>query len=62
MNYKHKVLRIVILLAAVLPAVLLSSCTGDRDDTLPKDNSLSLAYDSVAYDHTAQPCLRLRSV
>ena len=53
MFHKSFVLRIVILLAA-MPAVLLSSCTGDRDDTLPKDNSLSLAYDSVAYDHTAQ--------
>ena len=53
MSFKHILLRIVILLAA-MPAVLLSSCTGDRDDTLPKDNSLSLAYDSVAYDHTAQ--------
>lgn len=53
MFHKSFVLRIVILLAA-MPAVLLSSCTGDRDDTLPKDNSLSLAYDSVVYDHTAQ--------
>ena len=53
MFHKHKVLRIVILLAAVLPAVLLSSCT-DEGREAGKDNLVVLSRDTVAYDHTGQ--------
>ena len=52
MFHKHKVLRIVILLAA-MPAVLLSSCT-DEGREAGKDNLVVLSRDTVAYDHTGQ--------
>lgn len=53
MFHKHKVLRIVILLAAVLPAVLLSSCT-DEGREAGGENTVRLSRDTVAYDHTGQ--------
>ena len=49
MFHKHKVLRIVILLA-VMPAVLLSSCT-DEGREAGKENLVVLSRDTVAYDH-----------
>ena len=52
MSFKHILLRIVILLA-VMPAVLLSSCT-DEGREAGKDNLVVLSRDTVAYDHTGQ--------
>lgn len=54
MFHKHKVLRIVILLAAVLPAVLLSSCTEDEGREVMGEKAVRLSRDTVAYDHTGQ--------
>lgn len=54
MFHKHKVLRIVILLAAVLPAVLLSSCTEDEGREVMGKKAVRLSRDTVAYDHTGQ--------
>ena len=53
MYIRHTVSRIVILLAAVLPAVLLSSCTDDGRET-GSENRVMLYRDTVAYDHTGQ--------
>ena len=53
MYIRHTVSRIVILLAAVLPAVLLSSCTDDGRET-GSENMVMLYRDTVAYDHTGQ--------
>ena len=53
MFHKHKVLRIVILLAAVLPAVLLSSCTDEGREVMG-EKAVRLSRDTVAYDHTGQ--------
>ena len=52
MFHKSFVLRIVILLA-VMPAVLLSSCT-DEGREAGKENLVVLSRDTVAYDHTGQ--------
>ena len=54
MFHKHKVLRIVILLAAVLPAVLLSSCTEDEGREVMGEKAVRLSRDTVAYDQTGQ--------
>lgn len=53
MFHKHKVLRIVILLAA-MPAVLLSSCTEDEGREVMGEKAVRLSRDTVAYDHTGQ--------
>ena len=52
MSFKHILLRIVVLLA-VMPAVLLSSCTDDGREA-GKENMVVLSRDTVAYDHTGQ--------
>ena len=54
MFHKHKVLRIVILLAVMLPAVLLSSCTEDEGREVMGEKAVRLSRDTVAYDHTGQ--------
>lgn len=54
MFHKHKVLRIVILLAVMLPAVLLSSCTEDERREVMGEKAVRLSRDTVAYDHTGQ--------
>lgn len=54
MFHKHKVLRIVILLAVMLPAVLLSSCTEDEGREVMGEKAVRLSHDTVAYDHTGQ--------
>ena len=54
MYIKHKVLRIVILLAVMLPAVLLSSCTEDEGREVMGEKAVRLSRDTVAYDHTGQ--------
>lgn len=54
MFHKHKVLRIVILLAVMLPAVLLSSCTEDEGREIMGEKAVRLSRDTVAYDHTGQ--------
>ena len=54
MFHKHKVLRIVILLAVMLPAVLLSSCTEDEGREVMGEKAVRLSRDTVAYDQTGQ--------
>lgn len=54
MYIRHTVSRIVILLAAVLPAVLLSSCTEDEGREVMGEKAVRLSRDTVAYDHTGQ--------
>ena len=54
MFHKHKVLRIVILLAVMLPAVLLSSCTEDEGREVMGEKAVRLSRDTVTYDHTGQ--------
>lgn len=54
MFHKHKVLRIVILLAVMLPAVLLSSCTEDEGREVMGEKAVRLSRDTVAYDHAGQ--------
>ena len=52
MSFKHILLRIVVLLA-VMPAVLLSSCTDDGREA-GKENMVVLSRHTVAYDQTGQ--------
>ena len=54
MFHKSFVLRIVILLAVMLPAVLLSSCTEDEGREVMGEKAVRLSRDTVAYDHTGQ--------
>lgn len=54
MYIRHTVLRIVILLAVMLPAVLLSSCTEDEGREVMGEKAVRLSRDTVAYDHTGQ--------
>lgn len=54
MFHKSFVLRIVILLAVMLPAVLLSSCTEDEGREVMGKKAVRLSRDTVAYDHTGQ--------
>ena len=54
MYIRHTVLRIVILLAVMLPAVLLSSCTEDEGREVMGEKAVRLSRDTVAYDHVAR--------